>query len=249
MAFDEISGSFAALNIQDNTGTQRQLPFSWSAFHAHFEDVARDVPPFLFRVCYPDSSGILSGNWILSQDAAQLDTKPGSQTSMGSRPAAEVADALNRHLWWLPKSPGHSNFVSWTSSFLFALKLVIYLRHRRKLSLEEIHIVIINTKRFPKLVFVRDAYLIDKYTKSLKEDAILYDRNCYRKSLDSLWEMRQKGYYFGEFLSQGALCIEGKSSVVCAAELARCGIFELHPEFLEGSIEWANWVTRRRQQW
>lgn len=139
MAFDEISGSFAALNIQDNTETQRQLPFFWGPFHANREHVAPDVPAFLFRVCYRGSSGMLSGNWILSQDAAQLDTKLGSQTSMNSRPAAEVADAFNRHLWWLPKSLGHSNFVSWTSSFLFALKLVIYLQHHRNLSLDQIH--------------------------------------------------------------------------------------------------------------
>ncbi|KAI6408019.1 hypothetical protein MCOR23_001516 [Pyricularia oryzae] len=57
------------------------------------------------------------------------------------------------------------------------------------------------------------------------------------------------GYYFGEFLSQGAFCIEGKSSVVCAVELARRGIFELHPEFLKDPIQWAKWVTRQRQQW
>lgn len=208
------------MKIQDNTETQRQLPFSWSPFHANWEHVAPDVPAFLFRVCYPGSSGMLSGNWILSQDAAQLDTKLGSQTSMKSRTAAEVADALNRHLWWLPKSLGHSNFVSWTSSFLFALKLVIYLQHHRNLSLEQIHIVIISTTRFPELVFVRDAYLIDRYTKSLKEDTISY-KDGYQQSLETLWDMRQTGYYFGEFLSQGALCIEGKSSIVCAAELAR----------------------------
>ncbi|TLS20419.1 uncharacterized protein PpBr36_11380 [Pyricularia pennisetigena] len=248
MAFDEISGSFAALNIQDNTETQRQLPFFWGPFHANREQVSPDVPAFLFRVCYPGSSGMLSGNWILSQDAAQLDTKLGSQTSMNSRPAAEVADALNRHLWWLPKSLGHSNFVSWTSSFLFALKLVILLQHYRNLSLEQVHIVIISTTQFSELVFVRDAYLIDRYTKSLKEDAISY-KDGYQKSLKTLWGMRQMGYYFGEFLSQGALCIEGKSSVVCAAELARRGIFELHPELLEDPTQWSQWVRRKRQQW
>ncbi|TLS21456.1 uncharacterized protein PpBr36_10415, partial [Pyricularia pennisetigena] len=223
------SESFAALKIQDNTETQRQLPFSWSPFHANWEHVAPDVPAFLFRVCYPGSSGMLSGNWILSQDAAQLDTKLGSQISMKSRTAAEVADALNRHLWWLPKSLGHSNFVSWTSSFLFALKLI--------------HIVILSITRFPELVFVRDAYLIDRYTKSLKEDAISY-KDGYQQSLETLWDMRQTGYYFGEFLSQGALCIEGKSSINW-----RGGIFELYPEFLDDSSEWANWIKRRRQQW
>ncbi|KAI6356937.1 hypothetical protein MCOR31_010496, partial [Pyricularia oryzae] len=79
-------------------------------------------------------------------------------------------------------------------------------------------------------------------------DAISY-KDGYQQSLETLWDMRQMGYYFGEFLSQGAFCIEGKSSVVCAVELARRGIFELHPEFLKDPIQWAKWVTRQRQQW
>lgn len=29
----------------------------------------------------------------------------------------------------------------------------------------------------------------------------------------------------------------------------RGGIFELYPEFLDDSSEWANWIKRRRQQW
>lgn len=48
-------------------------------------------------------------------------------------------------------------------------------------------------------------------------------------------------YYFGEYLSQGALKIEDKCQIVSAQEIIDQGLFSLHPEL--GKPGWANEVV------
>ncbi|KLU91271.1 hypothetical protein MAPG_09792 [Magnaporthiopsis poae ATCC 64411] len=157
-----------------------------------------------------------------------------SRLSLGSRPPAEAADALNRHLWGRPTESGHSNLVSWATSLLFALRFAFYRQPRDGTPLEDIKLCIINTKLFPAGVFVRDLpQTLTSLSRRRNED---YRRN---------------GDYFGEFLSQGALHLDGKSCIVSLADLVDRGLLRPHPA-LDRDHEhhrWANWVKQERCRW
>ncbi|KAL2011936.1 hypothetical protein VTN00DRAFT_4654 [Thermoascus crustaceus] len=118
----------------------------------------------------------------------------------------QVASMLNTHLrlWGSHEDP--DNLVAWTSSLLFALQYIFY-RHadsRDKSCLDEIDLCVVDTASFPEGVFFQDMHLIRVY-------------RSFDTSLQRLEGLRRKKhrdftiyFYFGEYLSQGALKIEDK---------------------------------------
>src|ERR1700722_578744 len=130
---------------------------------------------------------------------------------------------LNKHLqWW-----GKDNLVSWTSSLLFALQYIFY-RHtdsRDGSSLDKIYLCIVDTVSFPKGIFLRGMDLINAYC--------LFDANLL--GLKGLRTRKHRdftgSFYFGEYLSQGALRIEGKCRIVSAQEIMDQRLSSLQPEF------------------
>ncbi|KAL8403510.1 hypothetical protein RB594_008681 [Gaeumannomyces avenae] len=221
-------------------------PLSWDAKTAY-----DDLPPFLFRVSHPKSFAQLGGGWALSRDASSPDNHESSRLGLGSRSNEEAAAALNRHLWWLDTEPGHSNFVSWTTSLLFALKFAFYSKQQGTPS-EYIKLCMVNTQKFPKGVFARDIYLIEAYECYLPT----YERwvsgdGTTSKTLNSLLNLRRQGWYFGEFLSQGALDIDGKSCIVSLSDLEDRGLLRLLPELdtHDEELQLARWVLNERMKW
>ena len=154
---------------------------------------------------------------------------------------------LNRHLPWRGKTTDSDNFVSWTSSLSFALPYIIY-RHiesRDGSSLDSIYLCIIDTDSFPKGTFIRDIDLISAY--SLFDSKLEDFRNLRtRKHRDFAGS-----FYFGEYLSQGALKIEGKCELVSAQAIINQGLFKLQPGFSTSMVAkeptWANEVIRLRE--
>ena len=147
---------------------------------------------------------------------------------------------LNRHLPWRGKTTDSDNFVSWTSSLSFALQYIIY-RHiesRDGSSLDSIYLCIIDTDSFPKGTFIRDIDLISAYS--------LFDSKRTRKHRDFAGS-----FYFGEYLSQGALKIEDKCELVSAQAIINQGLFKLQPGFSTSMVAkeptWANEVIRLRE--
>ncbi|ENH71809.1 hypothetical protein FOC1_g10004056 [Fusarium oxysporum f. sp. cubense race 1] len=71
---------------------------------------------------------------------------------------------------------------------------------------------------------------------------------AYRSFDSSLWNLEGLGckkrngfsgyYYFGEYLSQGALKIEGKCQIVPARDIILRGLYDIRPEFAKSE----NWV-------
>jgi len=145
---------------------------------------------------------------------------------------------LNRHLRWRGKDGDSDNLVSWTSSLLFALQYIFYRQtdSRDGSPLDHIYFCVIDTTRFPEGVFLRDLDLIRAYQSF---DAKL-------QNLEELRTTRQAGsYYFGEYLSQGALKIEDKCQIVSAQALFTQGLFSLQPEL--GRPGLAKEVVRLRE--
>ncbi|OAL01546.1 hypothetical protein IQ06DRAFT_220781 [Phaeosphaeriaceae sp. SRC1lsM3a] len=89
----------------------------------------------------------------------------------------------------------------------------------------------------PDGVFVKDLDLIDAFAK--------YSDPMLKENLSYLQQLRQgsRGYYFGEYLSQGYLGIDGICSQATMQDLIGSGLFELMPEF-EDQASWNLWANR-----
>ena len=116
---------------------------------------------------------------------------------------------IHRHLMW---KQGPDNLVSWTSSLPFALVYMFHLHANARdgSDFEDIQLCIVDTTCLPRGIFVRDLDLIRAYSS---HDVDLAET-------EKLRTLRQGGrFYFGEYLSQGALKIEGGCDIVSASAL------------------------------
>jgi hypothetical protein len=207
------------------------------------------IPRYLFRVVTPYSDGTADETWVRSQSASQ--NKASSVVDIFHKLDLEkrtvVARTLNLHLRWWPKDELDDNFVSWTSSLLFAIQYIFY-RHlspKDRSSWEDIKLYVIDTAQFPKGTFLADMDLIHAFCE--------YDTTL-GKNLGSFESLRKKqGYYFGEYLSQGSLKIENKFALIPAKDFFKFDqLRRLQPHFGDIRIpneapEWANEVIRLRK--
>lgn len=233
MALDTLSSGLQALGLHDPDS----LLFNPLKDQAWLRSKFNSIPRYLFRVSTPVSYCTTDNVWVKSMDA-RLAEPTGDVDILSRHDNHEVANMLNSHLSW-GKQPS-DNFVSWTSSLLFALQYVIYLHKYSKEtpSLEEINLCVIDTAAFPPGVFLQDLDLIDAY-------------KSYNNGLQDLEGLRRRQYYFGEYLSQGALKIENKCQIVSTRAIFDRGLFSLQPEFnismTNGKRTWAKEVLRLRE--
>ncbi|CAG9950130.1 unnamed protein product [Clonostachys rosea f. rosea IK726] len=127
-----------------------------------------------------------------------------------------------------------SNVVSWTSSLLYALVHVYQLHAsmRDGSALEDIKLCIVDTTECPDRSFVRDIDLIRSFS--------LFDiglRDLKNLRLGKSQSKSSGCYYFGEYLSQGALRIEGRCQIVSAMDIINGGLYKMLPE-LEEFEDW-----------
>ncbi|KAL0929787.1 uncharacterized protein CTRU02_215217 [Colletotrichum truncatum] len=206
-----------------------------------------DTPRYLFRVFTPNSRGMTSKTWAMSSDAMVGTTD--CKTDIFERSDSnQVANMIYSHLRWL-KIP-NDNLVSWTSSLLVALVYIFHLNASTTdgSAFENIYICIMDTTCCDKGVFMRDRDLIREY-KSYNLDLKYFER--LRSRQHKTW----RGYfYFGEYISQGALKVEGRCQVVSAQAIIDQNLYELLPglrNFPQGTIQspppWANKVIEIRE--
>ncbi|OAQ99587.1 hypothetical protein LLEC1_02937 [Akanthomyces lecanii] len=141
---------------------------------------------------------------------------------------AQTAEMINQHLrWWRGRE---DNLVSWTSSLLFALVYIFHLHANTGdgSNFEDIFLCVADTHKFPDHVFIRDMDLVEAFQD---EDEDLRD----------FGQLRQR-YYFGEYLTQGALKIEGRCKIVSAQRMVESGLYRIRPEF----ENFANWARQER---
>jgi hypothetical protein len=195
------------------------------------------VPRYLFRVFTRHSDGSTDKNWVKSKDfVAGLATA--TQDVFESTTPQDTAKNIWGHLKWMGFA--NDNLMSWTSSLLFAIQYVFY-RHadiRDRSDFRDINILVVDTKGLPQGAFIRDIDLINAFSR--------HDEN-----LANFEQFRNSRYYFGEYLSQGALDICGRSQVVSAQDMFDTGLLELRDEFRQSYAtskwEWANKVLELRE--
>jgi hypothetical protein len=198
-----------------------------------------NIPRFLFRIYTPDSYGQASLSEVVPQAVIHNGAKATQDIFTWDRKAA--AKLLNTQLrWWKYRDPSDCNLVCWTSSLLFVLQ---YGLHRARqgnpdgYQLSQITLLILDTRSLPDGVFVKDLELIDAFAH--------HSDPAVRENLVYLRELRQgsKGYYFGEYLSQGRLDINGICAQATMQNLIDSGLFKLMPR-LESKESWNKWADR-----
>lgn len=107
--------------------------------------------------------------------------------------------------------------------------------------MDDVRLCIIDTHNLGAQNFIRDMDLIAAFAP--------FDRS---EALKRLRALRTGGtHYYGEYLSQGALRIEGACASEPAQELIDLGLLDLQPKFRwayeNGTKEWAKPVVRTRE--
>ena len=214
--------------MDTSSENRESLPFNPSGPAEWLMETFNDTPRYLFHVSAPKSEGETSSSWAKSKDA--LAARASSTRDIFGRSPNYVANMLSKHLE-RKRNLKFDNFVSWTSSLLFALQYMFYRHQEDRSPLESISLYIVDTTLFPKGVFVRDMDLVSVYTPSHEELANLERVRGGRNDTQSGYTDPLRYMYFGEYLSQGALRIEGKYGVVSAQKMIDHGLFSVRPEF------------------
>lgn len=240
MALDGLTRRVQTLDLSDPDC----LVFNPTGDRTWLRETFDDVPRYLFRVSTPRSSGDTDRFWVKSKDSV-IDPTTSSVDIFSGDDDYRTASMPYRHLCW---REGADNFVSWTSSLLVALQYIFY-RHTSPKDgsrLDDINFCIVDTTRFPRGVFLRDMDLIKVYYS-------------YSTELEGFRGLRQRQhpshsgfFYFGEYLSQGALKVEGKCQIISAQAMIDAGLFTLQPfrtmeNRLPNGSRWANEVVRLRE--
>lgn len=248
MAFEYLTSFLQALNPRGTAPEPESdyLLFNPSGNKSWLRESFTKIPLYLFRTltlksdCTTDSNLVKSKDSRLGRESGNLD--------IFSQDDAQVAETLNKHLRWLGHEAESDNFVSWTSSLLYALHHVFH-QHaaiRNRSSLDEIDLCIIDTTAFPKGVFLRDMDLMKAYRE---HDGLL----------NSFYRLRSGGtHHFGEYLSQGALRIRDHCQIVSAQAILERGLLVLQPGYSESlnmqsrlrgkeDREWTNLVVQFRE--
>ncbi|OJJ40923.1 hypothetical protein ASPWEDRAFT_23054 [Aspergillus wentii DTO 134E9] len=209
------------------------------------KDTFDNVPRYLFRAVFPFSKGQTNERWVRSEAACQ--NNPSSLKDIFSSfydgEQQDVAYTLNQHLRWWEKHKANDNFVSWTSSLLFALQYIHYRHIKDRCSLSDVKLYVVDTEQFERGAFIRD--------KDIMEPFLGLDDPGFRYNLEKMWRLRNKPtWYFGEYLSQGSMKIAGKCQVVSAEAVLgenRLGHVQPHFQQMPKNPDWAREVDWLRK--
>ncbi|KAI4191610.1 MAG: hypothetical protein LQ346_004710 [Caloplaca aetnensis] len=224
------------------------LLFDPTGSRAWLKETFDGIPRYLFRVTTPKSDGTTDRFWVKSRNAVHERGNYNDDIFRWHHDSAwhhnrTISSMLNSHLQWKPSDT--DNFVSWTNSLLFAFQYIFFRCAKDNLNMEDIFLCIIDTTSFPKGVFMKDLDLIQAYS-------------AHDPSLARFGDLRSRkhavltgSFYFGEYLSQGALRVDENCSIVSAHDIIEQGLFRLQPEFeisyLAREPKWANEVIRLRE--
>lgn len=159
------------------------------------------IPRYLFRTYSESSQGINASPRFLSQATA----KDLHHSSLYDIPKDEAKLMIEHHLLW---SRENTEFISWTSSLLWALQYAV--RKRAKWKDQSISICVLDIQRSPAQLSIYPV-----------------------PTLLCVYGIRSRGrdYYHAEYLAHSMVEVSGRSlSVISFKALIAGGLFELLPE-------------------
>jgi len=230
MAAASLIDGFQTLNVRDDSDEIQEhatcLPFNPGPDSGISSQRLDRVDRYLFRLFDKYSDGSMDSKWAKSKDAEESKFKYDKDV-FERKDRHEAARALNRHLYWSGGSDDEDNFVSWSSSLLVVLQYAHYRASR--CDFREMFLCAVDTNLLPSKVFMRDMDLLAAFSR--------FDNSDGRDTLLGLQCLRQKkhmhyngSYYFGEYLSQGALRIEHCCGIVPMAAIINTGLYTLRRE-------------------
>lgn len=193
------------------------------------QETFQNTPRYLYRVATPRSESQTTQSWAKSRDATSA--RASSQKDAFARSESHMANMLDRHLW--SKEGKFDNFVSWTSSLLYAIQYIFSRHHEERTLLDKIDLYMVDTTKFPTGAFIRDLDLLAVYSPfNAGLQKLQGVRNPATKDTpQSILPEFLRSSYFGEYLSQGALRIEDRCRAVSAQDILDAGLFDLRAEF------------------
>ncbi|KAE8131261.1 hypothetical protein BDV38DRAFT_288860 [Aspergillus pseudotamarii] len=229
MDVDNLTETMNAAHLHDVHDGRGVLPFCPPTNASRMLKALNNIPTFLFRVASPYFDGETNETWVRSESSKRGNTSSLEDIFHGLNDTKRriVAQTLNKHLRWWPKEDLEDNFISWTSSLLFALQYINYLHLSSNYTpnLEETNLYVVDTTLFPGGTFARDLDLIQEFE--------LFDNHPPVTDLRRLSELRtHPSYYFGEYLSQGRMEMADRCQVISATLLMNDGrVSQIQPQF------------------
>lgn len=213
------------------------------------------VDRFLFRASERNSRTSTDRTWVKSRDARLL--RPSSNSDIfATHSYSKAAENLGRFLYSELSPQEDNNFVSWSSSLLTVLQSAFLMAQRaRDRTLANTFICVVDTARLPARVFMSDMFLISAFSKYDTSPRV---PSASRSRLSDLLSLRQTKHLkcagsndFGQYLSQGALLVEGHCSVVSLAGIVDAGLYALKDELslpIPRDEAWAVSIIRLRER-
>ncbi|KAF3074235.1 hypothetical protein CFAM422_003438 [Trichoderma lentiforme] len=238
MAVGDLGEQLHGLNLDDAD----HLPFLPLGEIERRGEQFDEVPRYLFRVFTAYSQGSTDMNWAKSLDAKNETAD--SNVDLFSRDKIQAAEMVNGHLQWSTTGRKDNLF------FIIRIGLRLFLRAKVYdiQNFDQIRVCVIDTSELPKGVFLRDLDLIRAYREFNTRLYTFEELRCDRKRPGF-----ESNYYFGEYLSQGALKIEGHCQIVSAQKIIDRGLYNIRSEFKQFAIwppkeaRWAYTVIEMRE--
>lgn len=202
----------------------RRSSLPWNLSHDQLivgrkKDCADLIPRFLFRTYSESSQGINASPRFLSQATA----KDLHHSSLYDIPKDEAKFMIEHHLLWSRET---TEFISWTSSLLWALQYAV--RKRAKWRDHNVSVCVLDIQRAPVQLSIYPV------------PTLLCVYGIPSRGLD---------YYHAEYLAHSLVEVSGRSlSVISFKALIAGGLFELLPELDDeiGRVLLAKRVTQLR---
>jgi hypothetical protein len=244
MATESLVNSLQTLDVKDDSDEIQQhntcLAFNPGPDSGISPRRLERVDRYLYRLFDKNSNGSTDCKWVKSRDADKTRFQY-DKDIFEREDRHEVAQALNRHLYWSGEADEEDNFVSWSSSLLVVLQYAHF--RARRCDFREMFLCVVDTTLLPPKVFMRDMDLLAAFSS--------YDNSGREDTLPSLQCLRQKGhahyrgvYYFGEYLSQGAVHIQNCCSIVPMAHIIDTGLYTLKEELAHPTTTTDIWANR-----
>ncbi|KAL3468750.1 hypothetical protein BJX99DRAFT_105346 [Aspergillus californicus] len=141
---------------------------------------------------------------------------PDNTQDIFNLPSSQAAAALLKHIQLQRGYEDGCNLTTWTSSLLFALQCALRQYSKAGNDLSPIYLLTLDTNAFPSGTFIQEMEIMRAF-----QDADI--------KLPKLVELRESEYYFGEYLTQGALQLGRNSTCTSVQQMIQLGLFDLQP--------------------
>ncbi|KAL2819575.1 hypothetical protein BDW59DRAFT_151364 [Aspergillus cavernicola] len=210
----------------DSVKEQLSLPFNPTPLHRLHTPLfnANFAPNFLYRLVAPQSAGPSTSS------TAPPPALQGNGQDIFHLPPVKAVALLLDHLLWQRGHEDGCTLMSWTSSLLFALQYALYRHSKDGDDLSQIYLIILDTRAFPEGTFIQDMEVMRAFQGT-------------DGRLQKFVEFRESEYYFGEYLTQGRLNIQGRCVCASVQQMIEFGLFDLQPALADES-QWKWWPKR-----